>query len=601
MRRLLFPVVLVVLAVGLWLSNDLVEIAAGIALFMFGMSCLENGFNAFTGGTLEGILRKSTNTKFKSICFGAASTTLMQSSSLVSLITISFVSAELISLVAGIGIIMGANIGTTTGAWLIAGLGLKVDIAAYAMPMLIFGVILVMQKPKLRKASGYLLLGTGFLFLGIHYMKDGFAAFQNSFDLSQYSIEGLLGILIFTLIGMLITVVMQSSHATLLIIISALAAGQVSYENAIALAIGANLGSTITAILGAIAANLGGRRLAGAHIIFNIVTAVVSIALIDYLIMLVDLLAKGLGIAPNDYLLKLALFHTLFNVMGVLLLAPFMSYIERFLIRFIRSAPTSIEQPLYLQASALQTPLTAVTAVHKEVLHLFDNAYGLLAHGLSLSRKTIDSDESLTEAVHNTRRIVQLDVDDAYEDKIKSLHSEIISFIGKAQVRETPHQSSEALYALRLASRHIVVAVKGMKHLHKNVSRYGISTNPAIRERYDHIRLRLAKLLRELRILTEQADHSSSDIMALSLDALKVSQEKMSQTLLDELDDMIRHQRISASVATSIMNDDTYVNDIANSLLQAVRVLLTHHHHSATQHMQLNDAEIQQLAESPKE
>lgn len=598
MRRMLFPVVLVVLAISLWLSNDFVEIATGIALFMFGMSCLEKGFNAFTGGTLEGILRRSTNTRFKSICFGAVSTTLMQSSSLVSLIAISFVSAELITLVAGIGIIMGANIGTTSGAWLIAGLGLKVDIAAYAMPMLIFGVILVMQKPKFRKASGYILLGTGFLFLGIHYMKDGFAVFQHSFDLSQYSIEGWFGVLIFTLIGMLITVIMQSSHATLLIIISALAAGQVSYENAIALAIGANLGSTVTAILGAITANLGGRRLAGAHIIFNVVTAVVSIALINYLIILVDIIAQGLGIAPDDYLLKLALFHTVFNLMGLVLLVPFIGHIERFLIHYIRFAPTGIEQPLYLQPSALKTPVTAVTAVHKEVLHLFNNAYGLLAHGLSLSRKTIASEEPLLEAIRSTRRITQLDVEGAYEGKIKSLHSEIIDFISKAQVRETTLKSTEALYELRLASRHIVAAVKGMKHLHKNVSRYGISTNPAIREHYDHIRLRLAKLLRELRLLTEHADQPASDIMTLSLDALKVSQEKMSQTLLDELDDMIRHQRISASVATSIMNDDTYVNDIANSLLQAVRVLLTQHYYSAAQHMQLNDTEIQQLAES---
>lgn len=233
------------------------------------MMCLEEGFKAFTGGTLETILRKSTSHQWKSLTFGMTATTLMQSSTLVSLVTISFVSAQMISLAAGIGIIMGANIGTTTGAWLIAGLGLKVDIASYAMLALIFGVIFALQKSKTLKGLGYVMLGVGFLFLGIHYMKTGFEAFQSSVDLTAYAVPGLVGVLLFTLIGVVITTIMQSSHATLLVIIAALATGQVSYENALALAIGANLGSAVTTAIGGMAANLGGKRLAIATSIMN--------------------------------------------------------------------------------------------------------------------------------------------------------------------------------------------------------------------------------------------------------------------------------------------------------------------------------------------
>lgn len=186
----------------------------------------------------------------------------MQSSSLVSVITISFLGVRLIGLAAGIGIIFGANLGTTTGAWLIAGFGLKVKISAYAMPMLVFGIIMVFQKSKHLKGFGYILAGLGFLFLGIHHMKEGFEAFRDTIDLTAFAVAGYPGIFLFTLIGVFATVVMQSSHATLVIIITALAAQQITYENALALAIGANIGTTITAILGSMSSNVQGKRLA---------------------------------------------------------------------------------------------------------------------------------------------------------------------------------------------------------------------------------------------------------------------------------------------------------------------------------------------------
>ncbi len=172
-RRIILFTVFLVLAYGFWISPNLKQISAGVAIFLFGMLALEEGFRAFTGGLLEKILKKTTTGLWKSMSFGVVTTTLMQSSSLVSVITISFLSAGLISLASGIGIIFGANLGTTTGAWLVAGFGLKVDIAAYAMPMLVFGVILILQKSKHLKGVGYILAGLGFLFLGIHYMKEG--------------------------------------------------------------------------------------------------------------------------------------------------------------------------------------------------------------------------------------------------------------------------------------------------------------------------------------------------------------------------------------------------------------------------------------------
>jgi phosphate:Na+ symporter len=593
LRRFAFPLALLVLAYGLWASADFKEIAAGVALFMFGMICLEEGFKAFTGGALEQVLRRSTDRLWKSIGFGIVSTTVMQSSTLVSLITISFVSAEMITLAAGIGVIMGANIGTTTGAWLIAGLGLRVDIAAYAMPMLVFGVVFVLQRGKVLKGAGYLLLGAGFLFLGIHYMKEGFEAFQGRFDLSAHAVPGIAGVLLFTLIGMVMTVVMQSSHATLLIIITALAAGQVSYENALALAIGANLGSAITTAFGGVAANLGGRRLAAAHVIFNVVTAVVAIVLIQQLAWLVDHIAAVIGIGESDFLLKLALFHTLFNLLGVAMLTPVVGRLEQFLVTRITAAPQSSEAPRYLFRDALGTPSTAVDAVRKETAHLLDNAFGILTHGLSLRRDVLASQDSLADAIKYTRKVFPIDVGLAYEEKIKGLYSPIVEFIGEAQARDADELTQERMYALRQCGREIVEAVKGMKHLHKNLVRHSLSPNLAVRERYDAIRLQLATVLRELRDVSEaQLDHERS----LSLDALRVAAGKTSRRIMDDLDDMIRNRRISPTIATSIMNDEAYAHDICENLIEAARLLMSGGHPNLSDALVLDEDDMERLA-----
>ena len=167
LRKIFLPTILIMLGYGFWISPDFKEITAGVSVLLFGMLTLEEGFKAFSGGTLEKILTKATNKLYKSIGFGFITTTIMQSSGLVSVLAVSFIGAGLIGLPQGIGIIFGANIGTTTGAWLMAGFGMHVKISAYAMPMLAFGVILIFQKAKSLKGIGYVLTGIGFVFLGM--------------------------------------------------------------------------------------------------------------------------------------------------------------------------------------------------------------------------------------------------------------------------------------------------------------------------------------------------------------------------------------------------------------------------------------------------
>ena len=299
-KKSVFYTFLIVLAVLLYFNPNFKTISAGIAILLFGMIMLEEGFRVFTKGPLQNILKRATDKLYKSITVGAVVTGLIQSSSLVSVITISFISAGLISLSEGLGLIFGANIGTTATAWLVAGFGLKIKISALAMPMLVFGIIFSFQKKDSLKGIGNVLAGLGFFFLGIHYMKEGFDVFKQYIDLTEYAVPGFLGVIIYTGIGVVITTVLQSSSATLALILTALSAGQIEYENALALAIGANIGTTITAILGSLSSNIAGRRLAGAHLIFNVTTGLVALAFIFPLARLVNSLSEWLNIAVTD-------------------------------------------------------------------------------------------------------------------------------------------------------------------------------------------------------------------------------------------------------------------------------------------------------------
>ena len=568
----MLPSILIILAYGFWISPDFKEISAGVAIFLFGMLTLEEGFKAFSGGILEKILKNSTNKTWKSLSFGMVSTTIMQSSSLVSVLTISFIGAGLIGLAQGIGIIFGANIGTTTGAWLVAGLGLKVKISAYAMPMLVFGVILIFQKAKSLKGIGYILAGLGFLFLGIHYMKDGFEAFKTAVDLSQYGMTGIKGLLVFTGLGILATVIMQSSHATLTLIIVSLASGQISYENALALAIGANVGTTITAIIGSLSSNIEGKRLAGAHLIFNMTTGLIAIIFINQLIIAVDWTSNIVGIANDDYALKLAVFHTYFNVIGVIVMVPFINKLVTFLESILKDKDTCeiIIGPKFLNDSVLELSGTTIIAITNETKYLYDNAFEVISHGLNLKRSNILNHEmNLDDVLKDKYNQKSINIDQLYHQKVKGIYSAIVDYAVRGQKDMTAELKNE-LYNLKVASRGIVEAVKDTKHLQKNMNKYMNSDNEYIREEYNSIRRSLTDVLRNVDLIIHSEEQVDKNILISKID---IHIEKNDLIANGKIDELIRSNKITSEMATSLMNDSSYAYDIAKNLKDMARVL----------------------------
>ena len=573
LKRILFLSFLVILSFFLFFNPNVQTILAGVSILLFGMIMLEEGFKTFTKGPLQNVLKKATDKLYKSITTGAVVTAFIQSSSLVSVITISFISAGLINLSGGIGLIFGANIGTTATAWLVAAFGLKFKISSLALPVLIFGLIFSFQKKNTYKGIGNVLAGLGFFFLGIHYMKEGFDVFKDYIDLKEFAVSGFLGALIYAGLGVIITTILQSSSATLALILTALAAQQIQYENALALAIGANVGTTITAILGSLTSNVAGKRLAGAHFIFNVLTGIVALAFIFPLAKFVRLFAETVGIASDDYTFKLAVFHTIFNVIGVLLLVPFISRLERFLIKVIKdNASTDIARPKYLFEAAMQFPNSAVESLLKESKDLFKNAiFEIVSHALNIHRDDIKSDQKIKKIIKKSTEDMNIDVEELYYKKVKTIYGEIIKYATAIQSKlNLSEKQNQAVSEIKIANRKMVEILNDVREINKNVSRSLSLGNPYLLEEYNHFRAKVTKVLRVIYLFRteENAVEYGNKLRDLKLEAkdnIRHSNES--------IDNLIRKDLITAEMASSLFNDNTNVNDMIRKLITVAELL----------------------------
>ncbi|WP_456376167.1 Na/Pi cotransporter family protein [Lutibacter sp.] len=573
MKRVFFVAVLIALAIILSFNPNLKTILAGVSILLFGMIMLEEGFKVFTKGPLQNILKKATNKLYKSITVGATVTALIQSSSLVSVITISFISAGLISLSGGLGLIFGANIGSTATAWLVAGFGLKIKISALAMPMLVFGVIFSFQKKASLKGIGNVLAGLGFFFLGIHYMKEGFDIFKEYIDLTEYAVTGYLGVLIYTGIGIIITTILQSSSATLALILTALSAGQIEYENALALAIGANVGTTITAILGSLSSNIAGKRLAGAHLIFNIVTGIIAIAFIYPLANLVDNIAESTHISETNYALKLALFHTIFNIIGVVLMIPFVNKMERMLLRvFKEKIDKDIDEPKYLNEAILEFPATVISSLIKESKYLYKNAlFEIVAHALNIHREDIKSDKRIKKVIKKSTEDMQVDVENLYYKKVKTIYGEIIKYATTAQNNlKLTKQQNNTITDIKIANRKIVEIIRDVRELNKNVTVALSTDNRHLINEYNSFRKKLTKVLRVIYLFrTEDNTQKYAD----KLTQLKKQAKENIRLSNKSIDRLIRKDLITVESASSLFNDYANVNNMIKKLIEVAELL----------------------------
>ncbi|MBO5658284.1 MAG: Na/Pi cotransporter family protein [Duodenibacillus sp.] len=555
------------------INNDgILTISAGVCIFLFAMMMLKESFKILASGVLDVFLKKVADSNAKAFMFGLTLSTLVQSSGLVTIIAVSFLSAGLLSLSAGVAMIYGVNLSTAFSAWFVGYFGLKAKISMYAMPFLVFGVVFLMSANKRVKGSGMFLLSLGLLFMGISWMKEGFEFFKDSFDISQYQLTGVVGLIFYTLLGFAVTAITQSSHATLTLVIAALSVGQISYEGSIGVAIGASVGSTILTVLGSFSSNIEGKKIAAVHVFFNFFCAIISLCLIKYFLIAVDYLAVPMGLAADDYVFKLAIFTSLFNIVGVILLYPFIPQMVRALNRFMvsKDGDQEIERAKYISGSSTEFSAGAVESLNKETTRLLHNTLTIVARAICVTDEDVASDRSASQTITERNVPVETEFEALYQKRFKGIYSEIMDYAVRASNDGALSKHTTRIMDIRRANLFLASAVKEAQLLNVNILKYGFSDNLYVREEYSHIRRNLLRLLRLNRRITQADSHETVEEIK---EALRKNKNKFDAIASSSLDSLIRERRISDSVATSVMNDTSLSRNISKNLYHAAEIL----------------------------
>ena len=354
---------------------DLLRLIGSLGLFLYGMKTMSEGLQKFAGDRLRRILTAMTTNRVTGMLTGVLITALIQSSSATTVMVVSFVNAGLLTLGQSIGVIMGANIGTTVTAWIISALGFKIDIAAFALPMLAFAIPLFFSSKSQRKSMGEFIFGFAFLFMGLQSLKvnapdlganpDMLAFVQNYTDLGFFSI------ILFLVIGAVLTMIVQASAATMAITLIMCANGWIDYHLGVALVLGENIGTTITANLAALTGNTQARRAALAHLVFN-VFGVMWVLLLFY--PFTDCVSwfvehvMGITDPAVAVSFKLAAFHTAFNISNTFIMIWFVHFIEKTVCSLIKPRMEDEEYRLrYISGGMLSTAELSILQAHKEM------------------------------------------------------------------------------------------------------------------------------------------------------------------------------------------------------------------------------------------
>lgn len=360
------------------------QLLGGFGLFLLGMVLLTDGLKEAAGDALRGLLMRFTGGRLRALLSGAAITALLQSSTATVLMTIGFVSAGLIALPAAIAVVFGANIGTTSTGWIVALLGLKLSVGAVALPVIAAGALLRLLARGRLAPAGLALSGFGLIFVGIDLLQLGMQGVAERFDPASFPGGSPGSRLVLVLIGIAMTVAMQSSSAAVAATLTALHSGAVGLEQAAALVVGQNIGTTVTAALAAVGASIPARRTAAAHILFNIITGLIAFALIPQVLRLETTLWPGDGM-PDPALL-IAAFHTTFNVLGLLVLLPFWRQFADLVIRIAPDRGPDFTR--HLDATVARVPAVAAEAARRAVMDVAASLIGMFRRMLIEPRRT---------------------------------------------------------------------------------------------------------------------------------------------------------------------------------------------------------------------
>jgi len=361
------------------IAYQVLKVLGSLGLFLYGMTLLSEGLQKVAGDKMRSILAAMTSNSFKRVLTGLFITAIIQSSSATTVMVVSFVNAGLLSLAQSVGVIMGANIGTTVTAWIISLLGFKADISVLSIPLIGFGFVFMMSKSKKKKSIGELIIGFALLFLGLSFLKNSVPDLKSTPEVLEFLKEwtsfGFLSIIIFVIIGTLLTIILQSSSATMALTLVMCSYGWIPFEMAAAMVLGENIGTTITANIAASIANVSARRAALAHSVFNLFGVAWVLIFFAPILKLVSIITVSVGAGDpftnsGSTLYGVSFLHTLFNITNTLILVWFTPQIVK-LVSYVIKAPKTEEvfRLQFIQGGILNTAELSLTQAKHEIVN----------------------------------------------------------------------------------------------------------------------------------------------------------------------------------------------------------------------------------------
>jgi phosphate:Na+ symporter len=453
-------------------SFDLWMFLAGLGIFLFGIFLMEESIKLLSGRAFKSLIRRYTATPIKGIISGSVSTAVLQSSSAVSLMVLAFVGAGIMNLVNAIAVMMGAKIGTTMTAWIVAVFGFKFSIESFALPMIGIGglgLIILAKSPRYVNISK-LLVAFGFLFHGLDFMKVSVEDLAASIDLASLP---QLGLWVYLLAGLILTAIMQSSSATIAIVLTMIFTNVINFQEGAAMVIGANVGTTVTVMLGSIGGIPAKRQAAISQLIFVTSTGFIAFVFLPFLVWLI----LDLFHFDDNLVLGLALFHTIFNVLAVVLFYPFIPRVSKYVQHLIPERYEKLTR--YVDNTSPEISEAAVIAIRKEIMNQLSNS--------------IEYIKNLYHIYDNRGRASGKRTSLDYVD-LERLHAEIFEYYAKMLGYEVSEDDAANLEKYIRSSRSVMNATKNLYELYPQIEDLAREESVFLQEAYRDILGRIKDL-----------------------------------------------------------------------------------------------------------
>ena len=562
---------------------EFLNLLGSLALFLYGMKVMSDALMNLAGDRMRKVMIKLTSNRFKGVLTGLFVTGLIQSSSATTLMVVSFVNAQLLSLTEAISVIMGANIGTTFTAWLITILGFKVKMSSIAVPLILVGFVFYLKKDRKYNNIGNFIIGFCLLFIGLEFMKDAISGLENNpelFDFFQRNTDrGFVGILLFVVIGTVLTLILQSSSATMAITLVAASQGVLTFEAAAAIVLGENIGTTITANLAAMISGTEARRAALAHLTFNLIGVIWILILFTPYLAAIDKIAfdfmnaKPLTVAM-DIPIGLSLFHSTFNVINTFILIWFIAVIAKLVIYII---PEKIEPepvystPKYLSEEALKYPETAIKALLEETRRLYQEAVmEAIAHSIGVHRTDIKSDQPVKDIVM-AKAHPGIKHKEFIRTRIQPIYNEVLDYASAIQQKfELSNEDNERVTRLKKVHRDAIQILVHVKKLKSEVSHHEDDKNIVLNNEYLKLKCAVVELLRMFLRDNEELFIAQSNTL---LGGAQSKAETKDINLLLDIDKLIREKRINSDQGVSLITSSAAVLEIYRLLIKAAKYL----------------------------